>query len=290
MNNIPAGTTSQFWLASDVSDEFQCPVCLLIPREVPIPACPVGHITCKDCRVNVTKCPTCRRQMLKDGTNSIANRMISLIPHPCKYGCPVKNYLKEIVEHEARCPERIVKCPFLRCDDMVKVKEYQKHAKAMENSCNGSSYNLSNIMISFFEFETTRESLQDALSHSCYWPMAAFKDQDKIFYFHVLYFSCEQTFAFYVTMAEHSSEAKKYLAKMTLKNLNDERKSLSMAQNVISIDSAPCDVKSVLASKSVMFVHWRTMSEFMKWRNIIGEEGKQVTLSNIEATIDILLN
>ena len=60
-------------------------------------------------------------------------------------------------------------------------------------------------------------------------------------------------------------------------NLNDERKSLSIAQNVISMDSAPYDVKSVLASRSVMFVHWRTMSEFMKWRNETDKEGKQVT-------------
>ena len=265
MDNIPV---------SDVSDEFQCPVCLLIPREVPIPACPVGHITCKDCRVNVTTCPTCRRQLLKHGTNTIANRMIERIPHPCKYGCPVKNYLKEIVEHEARCLERTIKCPHISCNEMVQVKEYQKHAKAMENSCSYFSEYLSRNMISTF---TARESLQDVISKSWNWPMRAFEDQGKIFYFHTHFFSCEQTFAFYVTMAEHSSEAKKYLAKMTLKNLNDERKSLSMAQNVISMDSAPCDDKSVLASKSVMFVHWRTMSEFMKWRNETDKEGKQVT-------------
>ena len=73
-----------------LSDELECPVCLVIPREVPVPACPVGHIVCKKCRVNVTTCPTCRRQMHQDGTNTFANKMIERIPHPCKYGCQVK--------------------------------------------------------------------------------------------------------------------------------------------------------------------------------------------------------
>ena len=107
------------------SDELQCPVCLLVPREIPIPACPVGHLVCQRCRVNVNICPTCRRPMLKNGTNTLANKMIERIPHPCKYSqCHVKNYLKEIVKHEARCPERTIKCPYLWCNEQVKVAEY----------------------------------------------------------------------------------------------------------------------------------------------------------------------
>ena len=74
---------------------------------------------------------------------------------------------------------------------------------------------------------------------------------------------------------------------MRLKNLNDDRKSLSIAQNVISIDSAPRNKEEVLASKSVMFVHLRTIEEFMNWRKNF-QNGRQVTVSNIEASIDIL--
>ena len=82
----------------------------------------------------MTTCPTCRRPMLKDGTNTLANKMIELVPHPCKYSeCQVKNYLKDIEEHEERCPERVVKCPYLRCNDMVKVSEFKKHAMAELN-------------------------------------------------------------------------------------------------------------------------------------------------------------
>ena len=117
--------------------------------------------------------------------------------------------------------------------------------------------------------------------------MRAFEDHGKIFYFHQLFFTAEETFAFYVTIAEHHSEAEKYLAKMTLKNQNDERKPLSITQNVISMDSAPSDTKAVLASESVIFVHWRTMSRFMKWRNEM-VDGKETTKSRIEVTCDIV--
>ena len=272
-----------------ISDELQCPVCLLIPREVPIPACPVGHITCKDCSVNVTTCPTCRRPMLKDGTNTLANKIIEIVSHPCKYSkCQVKNNLKEIEKHEERCSERTVKCPYLGCNEMIHVREFQNHA--MTEDCIYYNSDLLTRKTMKSNLNDFGESLQSALSQNINWSMRAYEDHGKLFYFHRHYFSAEQTFAFYVTMAELDSESEKYRAKMTLKHQNDEWKSLSFTQNVISIDSAPTDSKAVLASKSVMFVHWRTMSEFMKWRNIIDEDGKQLTVSNIEATIDILVN
>ena len=142
-----------------ISEELQCPVCLLIPREVPIPACPVGHIICKNCRVNMTTCPTCRRPMLEDGTNTLANRMIEIVPHPCKYSnCQVKNHLKEIEDHEERCQERTVKCPFLGCDEMVQVSDFQKHAMAEENKCICYSSNLLAKKIIFSSFETFKVS------------------------------------------------------------------------------------------------------------------------------------
>merc|ERR1719480_21125 len=271
----------------DISDELQCPVCLLIPREGPIPACPVGHIICKNCKGNLTTCPTCRRKMLKGGTNTIANKMIEKVPHPCKYGCQVKNYLKEIKEHEARCPERTIKCPFLGCNDQVQITEYQQHAMAKENSCNNYQGCLLRTIGSSFNIQTENgESLQSVLLRGWNWPMRAFEDHGKIFYFHLHFFSVEQTFAFYITS---TSEADKYLAKMTLKNQNDVRKPLSITQNVIAMDSAPSDQKSVLASKSVMFVHWRTMSGFLKWGNNT-IDGKQVSQSTIQATIVMLAN
>ena len=226
--------------------------------------------------------------MLEDGTNTIVNKMIERVPHPCKYGCHVKKYLKEIVEHEARCPERTIKCPYLKCMDQVKVCDYNTHAMAAENTCNIYRDKLTRTIITPFLIKTgSGESLQSVLSSSWNWAMMAFEDRGKIFYLHRHYFSTEQTFAFYVTAA--AADSAKYLAEMTLKNKNDVRKSLSIAQNVIPMDSAPTDSKAVLASTSVMFVHWRTMSGFLKWKNKTSD-GIEVKKSSIETTFDILIN
>jgi len=274
------------------SDDLQCPVCLLVPREIPIPACPVGHLVCQSCRANVHTCPTCRRPMHKNGTNTLANKMIEKVPHPCKYSeCQVKNYLKEIVKHEARCPERTIKCPFLSCNEQVKVTEYETHARTSK-TCNRRSGVLSNTSNTFFEIENGK-TIQSYLSTiwigNWSWSMMAFEDRGKMFYFHQHFFSTEQTFAFYVTMAEHSSEAKKYLAKMTLKNQNDDRKFLIIIQDVISMDSAPSNKDAVLASKSVMLVHCNTMFGFMKISKETNEN-KETFKSYIDTTIDILFN
>ena len=113
------------------------------------------------------------------------------------------------------------------------------------------------------------------------WKMRLLEDRGMMVYFHQHYFAAEQVFAFYITMAEHSREAKKFLARMTLKNQNDDRKSLSIIQDVISMDSAPRNTIEVLASKSVIFIHNKTMSGFMK----LSKEKKQTLF---ETTIDIL--
>ena len=86
-------------------------------------------------------------------------------------------------------------------------------------------------------------------------------------------------------MAEHESETQKYLAKMTLKNQNDERKPLTMIQDVISMDSAPSNIDAVLASESVMFIHYKTMSRFMKLSKET-KDGKDT----FQATVDIISN
>ena len=228
--------------------------------------------------------------MSGDGTNTLANKMIERVPHPCKFSqCEVKDYLKEIKEHEDRCPERTVKCPHLTCNDEVKVSEYQKHAMAT-STCNLYYDELSRTIRWTCPFNKGNgESLESVLLKNWCWKMRAFEDHGKLFFVHMHFSSEEKMLAFYVTIAEHLTIAKKYLAKMTLKNQNNDRKPLSITQDVISMDSAPSDLEAVLASESVMFVPWKTMSRFLKWKDQT-RDGKQRSRTSIEATIDILVN
>ena len=274
-------------------DELECPVCLLVPRDLPVPACPVGHIVCQTCRENMERCPTCGRRMLAGGTNMLANRMIEEIPHSCKFeefGCEVRQPLVELVNHEANCPQRTIKCPYLNCNQVVRIRKYYDHALA--NNCtrgrdtllfptSGTSICSSRI--------TTRRDVQSFLdSNNLSWKLHAFQDSStfqKLFYFHQHYFYERQSFCFYVTIAEHFTVSEKYLAKLKLRNFNDERRYLTSVQNVMSMDSAPKDVDDVFASPFVMLVPRSMMCGFLKWVEVDGEGTKH---ADVEMTIDIL--
>ena len=95
-------------IVEDFEKDLECPVCLNIPREVPIPSCPAGHIVCKTCKPKVQECPTCKREYPYGKfavTSSLAASLIDKVPHKCKYQdfkCDVKKKLSEIVEHDTR--------------------------------------------------------------------------------------------------------------------------------------------------------------------------------------------
>ena len=155
--------------------ELECPVCLLIPREGPVGACSVGHLVCKTCRKNVETCPTCRRPMPKDGTNTIVNKMIEEIAHSCKYskfGCEVKARLVELVDHESRCPERTIKCPYLKCNEEVQIKKYRDHA-----SCSFGNSGTKPAYTSFHLYNG--QSIESKLSKNHYWHMKAIKSKTR---------------------------------------------------------------------------------------------------------------
>ena len=114
---------------------IQCPVCLTIPRDVPIPQCEGGHIVCKPCSVNMTKCPTCSKDLNKKITSSLAASLVELVPHQCKFskfGCEVKDLLSPLANHEKVCNVRSIKCPRNICS-FVPVKDYDSHVN--ENKC-----------------------------------------------------------------------------------------------------------------------------------------------------------
>ena len=69
----------------ELRDTVRCPVCLRLPRLLPIPVCPNGHVVCQDCDTQLRTedgylyhysdiyytCPTCRTRM-SGGTSVIA--------------------------------------------------------------------------------------------------------------------------------------------------------------------------------------------------------------------------
>ena len=95
---------------------LKCPICFNIPRDLPIPSCPSGHIVCRPCKERVEDCPTCRQPMPANMTNSLAAALIEKVQHRCKFsdqGCAVKMILKDLVTHEKQCLERPIYRPSL---------------------------------------------------------------------------------------------------------------------------------------------------------------------------------
>jgi len=114
---------------------LKCPVCLNLPRDLPVPCCPSGHIVCRSCRPQVAdnKCPTCRQQMPANMTNSVVGSLIEQVEHKCKFsdqGCEVKLRLKEIKIHEKSCLKRTVKCAFKNCGINVMLNKFKSHVSA----------------------------------------------------------------------------------------------------------------------------------------------------------------
>ena len=110
---------------------IQCPVCLTIPRDVPIPQCEAGHIVCRPCSSRVTKCPTCRRNFNKNITNSVASSLVELIPLNCKFsenGCQVQDLLSSLVKHELICEERYIFFTSLYIDRRVRFTNFNNIA------------------------------------------------------------------------------------------------------------------------------------------------------------------
>ena len=112
-----------------VHDILECPVCFRIPREIPVPACSAGHIVCKQCRSQVSHCPTCRRAI--NCTNTLVGYISNISQHKCSFfmfGCNHKYSILQIKVHEELCPERTIKCPYRDCKKDVQLKTYREHA------------------------------------------------------------------------------------------------------------------------------------------------------------------
>ena len=117
-------------MAKKIKSQLECPVCLRIPRELPLPSCPSGHIVCQPCKTRVKNCPTCRQPMPDNMTNSLVGGLLEQLEFKCKYnneGCQVKMRLKDIQGHEKKCPEGTIKCPDSACGSDVKLKDMNEH-------------------------------------------------------------------------------------------------------------------------------------------------------------------
>ena len=125
-------------LVAELQEKVECPVCLVVPREGPVPCCPSGHIICSPCLGKLRtegrlECPTCRVPM-GEGKSALARHIIENMEHQCRHqGCAEMVAFGDQA-HQASCEQRLVVCPgpTLSCGAMVAFCKVKDHAKACQ--------------------------------------------------------------------------------------------------------------------------------------------------------------
>jgi len=96
---------------SEVVGALTCPVCLELPRHLPVPVCHNGHTVCLTCSRNgLGHCPVCRDPQPR-GVSLLAGRLIQVVPHRCPHQpCNKVMTMGEVEEHQAACQHRNMRC------------------------------------------------------------------------------------------------------------------------------------------------------------------------------------
>jgi len=96
---------------SEVIGALNCPVCLELPRQLPVPVCQNGHTVCLTCSRNgLAHCPVCRDPEPR-GVSLLAGRLIQVVPHRCPHqACDKVMTMGEVEGHQAACQHRNIRC------------------------------------------------------------------------------------------------------------------------------------------------------------------------------------
>lgn len=254
--------------AGDLESVVECPVCLVIPRDLPIPSCPAGHIICKSCRSRVLHCPTCRRQ-LGDNTSSLAAALIERVRHKCQFsefGCQFREYLSRLVRHEEVCPERTITCPPPNgCLERVQLKEYHRHAVKQGCSVEMKSNNTTKFNLSkgWLQWDgVSQRSEEFNLTEDLAWTFFHFSRHCHQFYLSAQYFASEQLFLFYVIVIGGREVAEDFRASISITNEENSVK-ISFQGPVLPVDRVPSSERKLMMSPSCWMVHYRAMRSLL---------------------------
>ena len=250
---------------SNLEENLECPVCIKIPRDLPIPCCEAGHIVCQNCRGRVTRCPICRGR-LEANTSSLADSLVRIVNHRCKfsfhgcdvkmklddilihektcsfkadykckfnaYGCNVEMELNKIDVHAKTCPERTAICPFSSCKREIQIKKYNEHSIEKGCAIKGKSGKEDGMLFVDYDW-ICKENLHENQE----WQFSQLQVQDVSFYCEMSYLATVRSFIFRVFVPDGVETASKYTARITV--APDSRRNLKHKVPVLSIEDIP---------------------------------------------------
>ena len=134
-NIIESGGYDYEFMDTNLPDEFQCPICTLVPRDVHQASC-CGKMFCKSCldelkrtSINYT-CPNCRKDLTnKCFKDSNTNRKIRhLLIYCTNRKCLWNGSLQDIDKHLSTCLFQTVECS-IGCGTQVDRCNLENHLK-----------------------------------------------------------------------------------------------------------------------------------------------------------------
>ena len=209
-------------LVDNLEVMMNCPVCLELPREGPVPVCDNGHITCSPClrrRMELegkerATCSTCRTPM-GDARSLLAKVILESLEHRCNLdGCEAMVPFNELEQHEEQCEHRSVLCPGAgqRCMDLVAFKDVKDHVKM----CQGKSSEWKNSKEGKF-FTLTLNQMNTALLK---WNSCVIEHDSKLFFFRCQ--RLDQTWRFEVVMLGTQTECQQQSVEISIEDPNQK--------------------------------------------------------------------
>jgi len=136
LGNIRNRTLEKLLAIGDHLQDFECPVCLRVPREAPVYQCARGHCVCSGCHEKLSKChfpkcPVCRIALGKI-RNRIFESMLDFLEHPCQfsfYRCNEEAKKSAIEVHERDCEHRLVNCVLAKCKIRIPLSMLIDHVE-----------------------------------------------------------------------------------------------------------------------------------------------------------------
>jgi len=272
----------------DLESVVECPVCLDIPRDLPIPCCPAGHIICKTCRRRLLHCPTCRRQ-LSDNTSSLAAALIERVRHRCQfseYGCQYRDYLCHLVKHELSCPERPITCPPPNgCLQKIQLKRYHEHAVqqgcSVEMTSRRTKFNLSKGWVQWDGF-SPRDGEEFNLLEDLSWTFFHFTKFHHKYYLSAQYYAREKLFLFYVMVVGGEEVAENFRAHIGIAKESESVSRIGICP-VLAVDRVPVSKMKLMMTGGCWCVHYRSLRPLLS----VTEVGERTKAWSVDFTVKV---
>jgi hypothetical protein len=240
-------------LVEELRSKVECPVCLVVPREGPVPQCPSGHficVSCKETREEEGKqdCPSCRGPMVGEANSLLASVVIENIKHECKHDdCDEMVHYKERKSHEEQCEHRLVLCPGsgTTCSKLVPFKEMVGHVKGCKD----------NISKPFVFGEEQRFCLSNKyLNTDVTWDTNFLEFNAKTFFFKMK--KEKKILTLELVLLGTQEEANKYFAEISISDPKNKIKSLKSCFEPRPIDQDKWGSACYTVTESVLAKLW----------------------------------